>query len=122
MGLLTHTNSLFKNHSRRIPARLIKSQIIIKLTCNSQYTSNNPINIKKYKDLIAFVQDRPGHDQRYAIDASKIKKDLGWSPQESFESGLQKTVQWFLENENWWKNILSGKYKMTRIGNISNKK
>mgnify|MGYP006079292941 FL=1 len=97
---------------------------VVESICNilEELAPQKPKNIKQYKDLIAFVQDRPGHDQRYAIDASKIKKDLGWSPQESFESGLQKTIQWFLENENWWKNILSGKYKMTRMGDITNKK
>ena len=58
-------------------------------------------NISKYEDLISFVDDRPGHDARYAIDASKISKDLGWTPDESFSSGVRKTVQWYLENTNW---------------------
>ena len=58
-------------------------------------------NISKYEDLISFVDDRPGHDARYAIDASKISKDLGWTPDESFSSGIRKTVQWYLENTNW---------------------
>ena len=58
-----------------------------------------------YKDLISFVKDRPGHDLRYAIDASKIKKNLGWVPQETFESGLRKTVQWYLDNKSWWQSL-----------------
>ncbi len=59
------------------------------------------LNIKSYKELITFVQDRPGHDLRYAIDASKIKRDLGWRPEETFESGIRKTVIWYLNNLDW---------------------
>ena len=77
---------------------------------------DKPKQIKKYKDLIKFVKDRPGHDRRYAIDNSKIKKDLNWSPKESFDTGLRKTVKWFLENEVWWNRVLSGDYKLKRIG------
>ena len=77
---------------------------------------DKPKQIKKYKDLIKFVKDRPGHDKRYAIDNSKIKKDLNWSPKESFDTGLRKTVKWFLENEVWWNRVLSGDYKLKRIG------
>ena len=62
--------------------------------------------IKKYEELITFVKDRPGHDVRYAIDASKIQRELGWVPQETFESGLRKTVQWYLDNESWWIAVL----------------
>jgi dTDP-glucose 4,6-dehydratase len=72
--------------------------------------------VRYYKDLITYVEDRPGHDTRYAINASKIKKELNWTPHESFESGLRKTVSWFLENKDWYERILSGKYKMNRIG------
>ena len=68
------------------------------------------------KDLIKFVKDRPGHDQRYAIDASKIKTDLEWLPIETFESGLRKTVKWYLNNDQWQKGILSGEYKLERLG------
>lgn len=60
---------------------------------------------KNYKTLISFVKDRPGHDRRYAIDASKISNDLGWKPKETFETGINKTVQWYLENRYWWESI-----------------
>ncbi len=66
--------------------------------------------------LITFVSDRPGHDQRYAIDADKIGRDLGWKPQESFETGLRKTVQWYLDNRAWWQAILQRGYKADRVG------
>ncbi len=69
-----------------------------------------------YKELITYVSDRPGHDVRYAIDASKIAKDLGWKPQETFESGLSKTVTWYLENEEWWSAVLDGSYQRERLG------
>ena len=78
--------------------------------------SKKPKGLSNYKDLIKFVEDRPGHDTRYAIDASKIKNELGWIPAETFESGLRKTVEWFLENNHWYERILSGEYKMDRIG------
>ncbi|WP_137888133.1 dTDP-glucose 4,6-dehydratase [Pseudomonas sp. 2FE] len=69
-----------------------------------------------YKELITFVQDRPGHDRRYAIDASKIERELGWKPQETFESGIRKTVQWYLDNREWWQRVLSGDYRLGRLG------
>jgi len=69
-----------------------------------------------HEQLITFVKDRPGHDRRYAIDASKIKQDLGWVPEESFETGLRKTVQWYLDNEQWWQRVLSGDYRLQRLG------
>lgn len=69
-----------------------------------------------YQDQITFVADRPGHDKRYAIDAAKIKRDLGWEPQESFESGMRKTVHWYLDHREWVENILSGGYRLERLG------
>ena len=72
--------------------------------------------IKKYEELITFVKDRPGHDVRYAIDASKIQRELGWVPQETFESGLRKTVEWYLANEDWWQAVLDGSYQGQRLG------
>jgi dTDP-glucose 4,6-dehydratase len=69
-----------------------------------------------YADQIAFVTDRPGHDFRYAINAGKIRRELGWEPQETAKSGFQKTVQWYLDNEAWWTAVLSGKYQLQRLG------
>ena len=69
-----------------------------------------------HEQLISYVTDRPGHDWRYAIDCSKIQKELGWKPQENFESGLKKTVSWYLENRDWWKRIQSGAYQGERLG------
>ena len=66
---------------------------------------------KSYADQITFVKDRPGHDRRYAIDASKLERDLGWKPQETFETGLRKTVLWYLENETWVNHVVSGEYQ-----------
>ena len=62
------------------------------------------------RDLIAFVKDRPGHDLRYAIDSSKLEHELGWSPRETFESGLRKTIQWYLDNPQWVRKVKSGEY------------
>ncbi|WP_341582320.1 dTDP-glucose 4,6-dehydratase [Marinobacter metalliresistant] len=69
-----------------------------------------------YRDQITFVKDRPGHDLRYAIDASKIENDLGWTPQETFKTGLRKTIQWYLDNETWWKRVQDGSYQGERLG------
>ena len=72
---------------------------------------------KSYAEQITFVKDRPGHDMRYAIDAGKIARELGWKPQENFVSGLRKTVQWYLAHRNdWCAHVLSGEYKMERLG------
>ncbi|WP_075082913.1 dTDP-glucose 4,6-dehydratase [Mariniblastus fucicola] len=76
----------------------------------------NGLSIDSYSELITFVKDRPGHDMRYAIDASKIKQGLGWAPEEDFASGFRKTISWYLENEAWWKEILSGNYQLSRQG------
>ncbi len=75
-----------------------------------------PAGIEHYEDLITFVADRPGHDLRYAIDASKIERELGWKPQETFESGIRRTVEWYLANREWWESILDGSYSGERLG------
>jgi dTDP-glucose 4,6-dehydratase len=75
-----------------------------------------PAGVKHYKDLITYVQDRPGHDLRYAIDASKIQQELGWVPEETFETGIRKTVQWYLDNQQWCKNVQDGSYQRERLG------
>lgn len=77
---------------------------------------NKPNGISQFADLITFVTDRPGHDLRYAIDASKIQRDLGWVPEETFESGIEKTVHWYLNNQTWWQRVLDGSYAGERLG------
>lgn len=72
-----------------------------------------------YRSLIHFVADRPGHDRRYAIDARKIEHEIGWKPRENFESGMRKTVQWYLENQEWWKRVLDGSYQLERLGRVT---
>lgn len=86
---------------------------VVKAICNllEELAPNKPEGIANYHDLITYVKDRPGHDLRYAIDASKIKKDLGWVPVETFESGLRKTVEWYLTNQEWVKHVQSGEYQ-----------
>ena len=76
-------------------------------------------NGKARRELITFVADRPGHDLRYAIDASKIQRELGWRPRETFASGLMKTVQWYLDNETWWRDVREGRYRGERLGTLS---
>lgn len=92
---------------------------VVRTICEllEELVPNKPMGINRYQDLITFVKDRPGHDVRYAIDASKIEKELGWKPKESFESGIRKTVLWYLNNEDWWKRVLDGSYSRERLGN-----
>ena len=73
-------------------------------------------NSVSYESLITFVTDRPGHDMRYAIDPTKIRDELGWVPKEDFASGFRKTVKWYLDNREWTDRILSGDYKLDRLG------
>jgi dTDP-glucose 4,6-dehydratase len=91
---------------------------VVKKICAllEELVPEKPENINSYDELITFVKDRPGHDLRYAIDATKISDELGWVPEESFESGLRKTVVWYLENRDWWQRVLNGDYKLERIG------
>jgi dTDP-glucose 4,6-dehydratase len=83
------------------------------ISANPAFSNFSMVN---YNELITFVKDRPGHDVRYAIDASKIEKELGWVPKESFDTGIRKTVEWYLNNETWWKRVLTGGYQLERIG------
>jgi dTDP-glucose 4,6-dehydratase len=78
------------------------------------------IKAASFADQITFVTDRPGHDLRYAIDATKIKNELGWEPKQDHESGFRKTVEWYLDNEEWWQNILDGSYQLERLGKAEN--
>ncbi len=77
---------------------------------------NKPAGVAHYRDLITYVADRPGHDRRYAIDAGKIQRELGWTPQETFESGIRKTVQWYLDNTEWCRRVQDGSYQRERLG------
>src|SRR5947209_3385618 len=74
---------------------------------------------RPHADLITFVEDRPGHDRRYAMDAGKLRRELGWAPRETFESGLRKTVAWYIENKTWWQRIRSGSYRGERLGVVA---
>ena len=89
---------------------------IVKTVCSILDEVRPKAGSSKYEEQITFVKDRPGHDKRYAIDASKIKKELGWEPKETFESGIRKTVEWYLDNHKWVNDILSGKYQCERLG------
>lgn len=86
----------------------MKNLEVVNLICNilDNCIQKKPGNIKKFNELIVFVSDRPGHDKRYAIDASKIHSKIGWKPKESFQSGLEKTVKWYIDNEWWWRPLI----------------
>ena len=92
---------------------------VVRTICEllEELAPNKPQGSAHYADLITHVTDRAGHDVRYAIDASKIQRELGWTPQETFESGIRKTVQWYLDNPSWWQRVLDGSYKLERLGN-----
>lgn len=91
---------------------------VVKTICSllEELVPNKPDGVANYKDLITFVTDRPGHDVRYAIDAGKIERELGWKPAETFESGIRKTVEWYLNNQKWWSRVLDGSYSRERLG------
>ncbi|MFD2180180.1 dTDP-glucose 4,6-dehydratase [Veronia pacifica] len=91
---------------------------VVKTICSllEELVPNKPTGVTEYKELITYVKDRPGHDVRYAIDASKIERDLGWKPEETFESGIRKTVEWYLINQEWWARVLDGSYSRERLG------
>ena len=86
---------------------------VVKTICKhlEALAPEKPKGISNYEELITYVTDRPGHDVRYAIDASKIEKELGWTPNETFDTGLKKTVQWYLNNVSWWQSIQDGSYQ-----------
>ena len=91
---------------------------VVKIICAimDEEVEHKPVGLSKFEDLITFVTDRPGHDVRYAIDASKINADLDWTPDEDFESGIRKTVVWYLQNKEWWQRVVDGSYRLERIG------
>lgn len=91
---------------------------VVETICDllEELAPEKPAGVERYRDLITFVKDRPGHDMRYAIDASKIGRELGWTPEETFETGMRKTVTWYLNNREWWQRVLSGAYRLERLG------
>ena len=89
---------------------------VIKTICQILDELEPQLNGQSYEKLMTFVKDRPGHDLRYAIDASKIERELGWKPQESFETGIRKTVQWYLDNLEWCRRVQDGSYQRERLG------
>jgi dTDP-glucose 4,6-dehydratase len=84
---------------------------VVKTLCGILDELKPKLNGTKYESQIAYVKDRPGHDRRYAIDATKLEKELGWRPQETFETGIRKTVEWYLANQDWVDHVVSGGYK-----------
>lgn len=91
---------------------------VVETICDllEELAPHKPDGLACYRDLITFVADRPGHDLRYAIDATKIERELGWTPDETFTSGMRKTVAWYLANESWWRQVLDGSYQGERLG------
>lgn len=91
---------------------------VVKTICSllEEFRPNKPAGVESYESLITYVKDRPGHDVRYAIDATKIARELNWTPEEIFESGIRKTVEWYLNNQQWWQRVLDGSYSLERLG------
>ncbi|EGQ9458072.1 dTDP-glucose 4,6-dehydratase [Vibrio parahaemolyticus] len=91
---------------------------VVKTICAllEELRPDKPAGVESYESLITYVKDRPGHDVRYAIDATKIAQELSWTPEETFESGIRKTVEWYLNNPQWWQRVLDGSYSLERLG------
>ncbi|HEY0210805.1 dTDP-glucose 4,6-dehydratase [Acerihabitans sp.] len=91
---------------------------VVRTICRllDEMVPGKPTGLAHYEDLITYVTDRPGHDLRYAIDGAKIKRELGWQPLETFESGIRKTVEWYLKNRTWWQRVQDGSYSGERLG------
>ncbi|EHZ2782138.1 dTDP-glucose 4,6-dehydratase [Vibrio parahaemolyticus] len=91
---------------------------VVKTICAllEELRPDKPAGVESYEFLITYVKDRPGHDVRYAIDATKIAQELNWTPEETFESGIRKTVEWYLNNPQWWQRVLDGSYSLERLG------
>ena len=95
----------------------IKNLDIVNIICELM-NDLKPSKNGDYKKLITFVEDRPGHDYRYAIDSTKIQNELGWKPMETFTSGIRKTIKWYIKNESWWRKIQNMEYNQERLGSI----
>ncbi|EHI9274765.1 dTDP-glucose 4,6-dehydratase [Vibrio vulnificus] len=91
---------------------------VVKTICSllEEFRPSKPEGVESYESLITYVKDRPGHDVRYAIDATKIAQELNWTPEETFDSGIRKTVEWYLNNQQWWQRVLDGSYSLERLG------
>ncbi len=89
----------------------VKNIDLVRMLCELMDELATDLPVKPARNLITFVRDRPGHDRRYAIDASKIRTELGWQPQETVEGGLRKTIQWYLDHRDWWQPLLSKEYQ-----------
>lgn len=120
-----HCSALYTVMTKGIPGETYnvggnceKQNIEIVSTICSTLNELRPKCGGKYESQIIFVKDRPGHDRRYAIDASKIKIELGWQPENTFDSGIKKTINWYLDNQEWVMNIINGKYQYQRLGDI----
>jgi dTDP-glucose 4,6-dehydratase len=96
----------------------MKNIDLVRLLCGILDELRPRTDRKSYAEQITFVTDRPGHDLRYAIDATKIKNEINWTPKQDHQSGFRKTVAWYLDNQKWWEDILSGEYKLERIGKL----
>ena len=115
-GKVGHTYNIGgHNEKKNIDVVMTICELLEEMMPDNCYSrkSGNP---NGFRSLITYVADRPGHDVRYAIDASKIESELGWHPKESFESGIEKTVRWYLDNKQWWGNILNGSYQSDKKG------
>jgi dTDP-glucose 4,6-dehydratase len=89
---------------------------LVRMICRLMDELNPDAQVHRHEDLITFVKDRPGHDLRYAIDAGRLREQLAWQPREDGQSGLRKTVKWYLENQSWWQRILDRTYQLQRLG------
>jgi dTDP-glucose 4,6-dehydratase len=103
-------------HSYNVGGNCERSNISVVRAICALMDELAPDSVGPRERLISFVADRPGHDLRYAIDARKIRQELGWGPQESFETGLRKTIEWYLTNRHWWERIRAGVYRGERLG------
>lgn len=124
-----HARALYLSAIKGVPGETynigahneLKNLDVVKTICQilDSKVIHKPENINRFEDLITFVDDRPGHDVRYAVDASKISRELGWSPSVAFEVGLEKTIDWYLDNLDWCESIQTGNYQRQRMGVLS---